>query len=193
MSKFFGRNDREVDPDGPTQRSEKKGSQTKEEPIDTDATSKPQRTVLHGDDDELLDGDEPTVKPGSKRRKGSANPATEILPCGWLVVIAGDEIGRTTVVGSGVNMIGRGEANDINLSEKDLTITRTDHARISYNRRTKAFRLIPGNGNETWFKDELLEVPEDLKSGDRITFGITQTRFVGFCGPDFGWPDEDEG
>jgi len=109
---------------------------------------------------------------------------------GWLVCIQGPEKGRDYRVRSERNGIGRGPEMAICIAS-DETISRENHAIISYNPRKASFRIAPGEGRGmTYLNDEEVDVPQPLQAYDRIELGQTQLLFVPLCGEHFHWQDE---
>src|SRR5688572_9227403 len=64
---------------------------------------------------------------------------------GWLVCTAGPDRGRDYRIRSERNFIGRGEEMDIAIRGDD-TISRDNHASVTFNPRNKQFRLHSGTG-----------------------------------------------
>ena len=116
------------------------------------------------------------------RKKTGMDPVV-----GWLVCIDGPEKGRDYRIRSEKNHIGRGSNMDICISG-DETISRENHAMISFNPRNLHFRIAPGNSRGlVYLNDEEVEVPTDLKPYDMIEIGQGKFLFIAFCSEKFQW------
>ncbi len=108
---------------------------------------------------------------------------------GWLVCIEGPEKGRSYRILAKNNSIGRGENNDV-VIKKDNTITRENHARISYDEKHNEFYLIPAeSSNNIYLGDEPVFVPTKLCANKVIEFGASKFYFVPLCCEKFNWND----
>ena len=111
---------------------------------------------------------------------------------GWLVSIKGPERGRDYRITSERNFIGRSEKMDICIAE-DESISRENHAVVSYNPKNNSFRLFPGDSKGlVYLNDDEVITPEPLKPFDVIELGQTSLMFVPFCGDSFQWEAEKE-
>ncbi len=110
---------------------------------------------------------------------------------GWLVVVKGPGRGGFRPVFPGMNSIGRDPAQRIALSFGDETISRQEHAFITYDEEQRRFFITHGGkANLVRVDDKPVLVPTEVKANDRIRIGKTTLRFVPCCGPDFSWTDE---
>lgn len=130
-----------------------------------------------------------TRRPPRGVRLEDDDEETTALPVGWLVIVAGSGLGHAAVLETGVNIIGRGEDNHITLPFGDREIATTDHARVSYNRAKRQFRVVPGRGHETFVGDDLIDEPTTIKAGDIVRIGRTELRFAPFCDEKFDWTE----
>ncbi len=106
---------------------------------------------------------------------------------GWLVAIKGPAKGWDYRITPERNFIGRSEAMDVSIPN-DETISRENHAVISYNPKNLSFRLFPGESKRLVFLNaEEVITPEVLKPYDAIELGETTLLFVPFCGEHFQW------
>ena len=106
---------------------------------------------------------------------------------GWLVCVEGPEKGRDYRIKSERNFIGRASKMDICIHD-DHTISREEHAIISYNPRNKSFLLIPGSGRSiVYVNDSELTAALNLNAYDTIEMGRSKFLFIPFCGPKFNW------
>lgn len=106
---------------------------------------------------------------------------------GWLVCEDGKEKGRDYRIHTDNNFIGRGEKMDICI-RGDETISRENHAIVSYDSQEKIFYFSPGDGRSiVRLNDKAIFQTMELKAYDRVTIGKTKLLFVPLCGPDFEW------
>ncbi|MEE1225050.1 MAG: FHA domain-containing protein [Clostridia bacterium] len=106
---------------------------------------------------------------------------------GWVVCIEGPSKGQDYRIKSERNFIGRDSSMDIVISG-DNTISRENHASISYNPKNSSFRLLPGDSHGlVYLNDEDIYTPTELKKGDIIELGETKLIFVPLCEGGFTW------
>jgi hypothetical protein len=166
-------------------------------------------TVTHpagGEATAGLKGEDPTIAFGAPRRE--TPPALEpeegitvgyyrkkigIEPVvGWLVCIEGVDQGRDYRLHSERNFIGRSEKMDVCI-RGDETISRENHAVISFNPRNYTFKLQPGEGRGlVYLNGDDIDVPVSLKPYDVIELGQTKLMFIPFCGENFKWEEKSE-
>lgn len=137
-----------------------------------------------------------TVEPESHRRKiedeqktrGKYEEEMGIEPvAGWLVCVNGADKGKSFPIVCRINFIGRSESMDVCL-KKDLTITKSNHAQVSYEPRHRKFYLIRGESkNNIYLNDVPVYVPTEINAYDVLGFGDTDLIFIPFCGPNFSW------
>ena len=121
------------------------------------------------------------------RRMGGVDPGV-----GWLGCVAGPEQGRDYRLHSERNFIGRAPSMDVAITG-DATISRDNHAVISYNPKKHSFRLAPGDSRGlVYLNDEEVLTPIEVAPYDRIELGETLLLFVPFCGDHFTWPVADK-
>lgn len=112
---------------------------------------------------------------------------------GWLVAVKGPEKGRDFRIVSEKNFIGRSERMDISIAG-DSTVSRENHAVVSFNPKNGVFRLFPGDSKSlVYLNDDELIAPEQLKPYDKIELGETELLFVPFCSESFIWKKEQDG
>ena len=116
-------------------------------------------------------------------------------PAGWLVIVDGPGRGAVATLGVGQNAIGRDASQRISLDYGDTTISRVNHAAITYDPRQRKFHILRGDGiNLTYVEDELVLEARELEALAHVRIGDTVLRFVPFCGHAFSWDEEsDEG
>ncbi len=106
---------------------------------------------------------------------------------GWLVCIEGEERGHDYQIRSEKNFIGRSDEMHINI-QGDNTISRRNHAVISYNPKQRNFVLIPGSGTGIiYVNEEALYSPLELNAYDVIEMGKSKFLFIPLCGEHFEW------
>ncbi|MDX2204367.1 MAG: biotin/lipoyl-containing protein [Hyphomicrobiaceae bacterium] len=110
---------------------------------------------------------------------------------GWLVVVKGPGRGGFRPLFPGMNAIGRDPGQRVPLSFGDDTISRQEHAFITYDDEQRRFFIQHGGkANLVRVGDKPVLIPTELKANDRIRMGKTTLRFVPCCGPDFSWAEE---
>lgn len=109
---------------------------------------------------------------------------------GWLVAISGPNKGQDYRIKPEKNFIGRSGKMDIQI-HSDESVSRENHAAISYNPKSNSFSLYPGESKGlVYLSDEELLTPKSLKAFDVIEVGQTRLIFVPFCGEKFQWTEE---
>ena len=125
---------------------------------------------------------DPGATAGVVRKKMGIDPVV-----GWLVCIEGAEKGRDYRIRSERNFVGRGPKMDICIGGDD-TISRDNHAVISFNPKKNAYLLTPGEGRGIiYLNGQEVAIPAELKAYDKVELGQTKLLFVPFCGNDFEW------
>lgn len=110
---------------------------------------------------------------------------------GWLVCIDGKEKGRDFRIHSDNNYIGRSEKMDLCI-RGDETISRENHAIISYDSVDKIYFFSPGEGrNIVRHNGKAIFQTVELKAYDRVIVGKTELLFMPLCGSEFEWSSED--
>lgn len=111
---------------------------------------------------------------------------------GWLVCKSGAEKGRDYKIHSENNYIGRSEHMDICIHGDD-TISRENHAIISYDDRDRVFYFTPGEGRSiVRLNGKALLMTAEIKAYDEVEIGTTVLVFIPLCGPNFQWEFEKE-
>lgn len=119
---------------------------------------------------------------------GVACKKTGIDPVvGWLVCVEGVERGRDYRICSERNFIGRDAKMDICIGGDD-SISRENHAIISFNPKKCSFLLTPGESRGiVYLNDDEVAVPMELQAYDTIELGQTKLMFLPWCGEKFKW------
>jgi len=106
---------------------------------------------------------------------------------GWLICLEGKEKGRDYRIHTDNNYIGRGENMDICIRGDD-TISRENHAVISFDPREKVFYFTPGDGRSiVRLNDKGVFSTIELNIYDIIEIGKTKLIFMPLCGEKFEW------
>ncbi len=135
----------------------------------------------------------PTMKmhpPGKTQYVREGTVDTEPV-AGWIVVVKGPGRGGFRPVFVGMNSIGRAPSQRICLDFGDESISREEHAFITYDDESRTFYLQHGGkSNLVRLDDKPVLQPTELKPGNQLRIGNTTFRFFACCGPDFNWSDE---
>jgi len=109
---------------------------------------------------------------------------------GWLVVVKGKGQGRFAPIYDGMNSVGRGEDQSTRVDFGDETISREQHAFLTYDLKARKFYLSHG-GKANIIRCNGIPVLQalELQNGDMISIGETEFCFAAFCGPNFDWAD----
>lgn len=106
---------------------------------------------------------------------------------GWLICVEGADKGRDYRIRSEKNFIGRSEKMDIQISGDD-TLSRENHAVVSYNPKNDSFKIHPGDGRGmVYLNGSDVDTPQELTPYDVIELGQTKLAFIPFCGEKFKW------
>lgn len=110
---------------------------------------------------------------------------------GWIVVVKGPGRGGFRPVYVGMNSVGRASSQRIPIDFGDESISREEHAFITYDDETRTFYLQHGGkSNLVRLGGKPVLAPTELKAGDLFRIGNTTFRFVACCGSDFDWATE---
>jgi pSer/pThr/pTyr-binding forkhead associated (FHA) protein len=128
------------------------------------------------------------VIPGAEDQRQGANMdnlATQVLrdtsnlKVAVLKVVDGPGKGQERPVFSGTNQVGRSADNRIPLDFGDNTISRQQHAVISFDAGTEEFRIFDGGKqNPVHVNGERLSGDRPIFDGDTIKIGLTTLRFA---------------
>lgn len=111
-------------------------------------------------------------------------------PVGWAIIIDGPGHGECFSLEAGMNQIGRGEDQAIQLDFGDNAISRTNHAAIVYDPETHTFMAgHGGKSNIVRLNDEPLISNAPMKDGDKLRLGETTVLFKALCTAEFNWVD----
>lgn len=122
-------------------------------------------------------------------REGSVDTNDPVA--GWIVVVKGPGRGGFRPVFVGMNSVGRAPSQRICLDFGDESISREEHAFITYDDETRTFYLQHGGkSNLVRLAGKPVLAPTVLGPNDLFRIGNTTFRFVACCGPDFDWSSE---
>jgi hypothetical protein len=106
---------------------------------------------------------------------------------GWLVCVSGASKGKDFTIHTEVNHIGRNSNMDICITG-DNSISRENHASITYDTRDRLFYLAPGGGRAIIrHNDKPALTSITLSPYDEIELGQTKLIFIPLCGNSFDW------
>jgi hypothetical protein len=166
-------------------------------PVATPAGTVIGRTRLMGDHGQSAQGSgvqpaTPTKRMGQAKTEYVRGETFESEPvAGWVVVVKGPGRGGFRPVFVGMNTVGRDPSQRISLSFGDDSISREEHAFITYDEEQRCFYLQHGGkSNLVRLGNAPVLSPVELKENDLIRIGRTTLRFVPCCGADFSWSDE---
>ena len=112
------------------------------------------------------------------------------FPVGWMLVIEGEGRGHCFGLVAGLNQVGRGDENSINLDFGDSAISRKNHFAVVYDAEERKFMLgHGGKSNIVRLNGKAVISNEDLADGDKIKAGGTVLQLKTLCGADFDWSD----
>lgn len=108
---------------------------------------------------------------------------------GFVICVSGPHKGADFKLHSGRNFLGRAASMDVSLSD-DETVSRENHALISYDARHNAFALSPGLGRGITYRNEAqVEAAVELQAYDVIEAGKSRLIFLPFCCDRFKWDE----
>lgn len=106
---------------------------------------------------------------------------------GWLVCLNNSQKGRDYRIHSDNNYVGRSDRMDVCI-KGDETISRENHAIVSYDGRDNIFYFSPGDGRSiVRVNDKAVFNTIELKAYDVITIGKTNLLFIPLCSEKFEW------
>jgi hypothetical protein len=110
---------------------------------------------------------------------------------GWVVVVKGPGRGDFRPLFVGMNSVGRDGSQRVSLDFGDESISREEHAFITYDEETRCFFLQHGGkSNLVRLGSDPVLTPTELRANDLIRIGRTTLLFIPCCGPEFSWTDE---
>ena len=106
---------------------------------------------------------------------------------GWIICIDGKEKGRDYRIHADNNFIGRSDRMDICI-RGDETVSRDNHAIISYDTVDNIYYFSPGDGRAiVRLNDKAIFQTVEINAYDKITIGKSTFIFLPLCGKDFRW------
>ena len=141
-----------------------------------------------GDSGEADEGSDVTrlVRPSSNKSESDYDPVV-----GWLVVIQGPGKGDSVSLGYGRNSIGRDKSNRSAIPYGDQSISRNNHATLTFDHKGSKFYIQQGESvNPIRVSDQIVLEPRELFGGETIELSdSTILKFVPLCGDGFSWED----
>ena len=108
---------------------------------------------------------------------------------GWLVCVEGPARGTDYRIRAGYNFIGRAEHMDICV-RGDRKIRREKHALLAYDQEERVFFFGPADGRSiVRVNGKMVMNPQEIRSRDVLTVGVTKLMFVPLCGEGFNWDE----
>lgn len=108
---------------------------------------------------------------------------------GWLVCIAGPELGKDYRLHNDNNFIGRNQSNDVCIPA-DATVSGDKHCVITYDRVDRIFYIgLSAGASIIRLNGRPVLMTQELKTGDRIQIGQGTFLFVPLCGENFEWDE----
>ena len=109
---------------------------------------------------------------------------------GFLVCVKGAHKGEDFRLIAGRNFVGRSKDMDVALIN-DETISRENHAIISYDSKKNSFMVSPGTGRGiTYHNNAQIESAAALSAYDQIEIGECTLLFIPVCSERFNWEEE---
>ena len=106
---------------------------------------------------------------------------------GWIICVEGNEKGRDYRIHADNNYIGRSSRMDICI-RGDETVSRDNHAVISYDTVDNTYYFSPGDGRAiVRLNEKALFQTSEIKAYDKITIGKSSFLFIPLCGDEFHW------
>lgn len=129
------------------------------------------------------------VKTSSGIAENSPVSTSTEPPVGWLVCVAGKNLGKDYRIVAGKNSIGRTQDNTVCLTG-EISVSRDKHAWVIFEPRKQKFYLKPGDGSGlVYLNDENVFDTTALHSGDVLELGDVKLVFIALCGESFNWAD----
>jgi hypothetical protein len=142
----------------------------------------------HDDDTRIFRPQSKTPETGARQTSPDSFHQDPIV--GWLVIVGGPGRGVSKSIGYGVNTIGRDSEQRISIDYGDEQISRSSHASIIYDPKSRKFFIQHGEGVKlTYVNESPVLKPTELIGRERISIGNTEFVFVPFCGATFDWSD----
>ena len=153
---------------------------TSEQDLDDEAT-----IALGGEEEEDDPDDQVTI--AMVKKDSGMDPV-----CGWLVCTDGVDKGRDYRIKTERNFIGRGAKMDIMISGDD-SVSRDNHASITFDPRTLKFTIATGDGRGlVYLNQNVVETPKVLKAYDLVEIGETKLLFIPFSTEQYSWEKDKE-
>lgn len=130
-----------------------------------------------------------TTMAGSVTQPGRPGQIDPVV--GWLVCAEGPARGSDFRIHAGYNYIGR-DSGDIRIPG-DTQISRQNHAMVAFDSGENLFFVGPATGrNLIKVNGKPVFSAVEVHNYDVISIGSTKLVFIGLCGPQFTWVQEDQ-
>ena len=137
-----------------------------------------------GIDSDLEDDPDDQVTVAMVKKDSGLDPV-----CGWFVCTEGEDKGRDYRIKTERNFIGRGTNMDIMINGDD-SISRENHASITFNPRNLKFTIATGEGRGLiYLNGEVIETSTEVSSYDELEIGDTKLVFIPFITESFEWKE----
>ena len=137
-----------------------------------------------GIDSDLEDDPDDQVTVAMVKKDSGLDPV-----CGWFVCTEGEDKGRDYRIKTERNFIGRGTNMDIMINGDD-SISRENHASITFNPRNLKFTVATGEGRGLiYLNGEVIETSTEVSSYDELEIGNTKLVFIPFITESFEWKE----
>lgn len=137
-----------------------------------------------GIDSDLEDDPDDQVTVAMVKKDSGLDPV-----CGWFVCTEGEDKGRDYRIKTERNFIGRGTNMDIMINGDD-SISRENHASITFNPRNLKFTVATGEGRGLiYLNGEVIETSTEVSSYDELEIGDTKLVFIPFITESFEWKE----
>lgn len=105
---------------------------------------------------------------------------------GWLVCEDGPERGRSYVLYTGRNFIGRSHKSDVSVYD-DKMISRENHCSIIYEPTECVFYIVPSNSTTTMYHGQILRDAKLMENEETFTIGSSTFRMIAYCKKGRSW------
>lgn len=114
-------------------------------------------------------------------------------PAGFLIIVDGPGKGNYASYGYGVNTIGRGANQRVQLDFGDANISRENHAQIVFDPQSRKLLLRHEQGaNLTYFKGQAVLTPTEIAARETFKIADTTLLVLPLCDDDWDWETTEE-
>jgi len=106
---------------------------------------------------------------------------------GWLICVKGEYFGQSFSLKAGNNTVGRAVNMDVHLAQEG-SVSRNKHCLITFDPNNQTFHIQQGESRGlTYLNGEIVMVPTEMKSKDRISVGEAEFLLIPLCVDGFRW------